>query len=64
MSTTDIDENEGQCPLTLYLYLGQLFYVACGSSHLYSGGLSLKLFNLHSKLSKDYALWSKKWFEP
>jgi hypothetical protein len=51
MSTTGIDESKGQCPLTLYLYPRDLFYPACDSSHLYGGGLSLKLLNLHSKLS-------------
>jgi hypothetical protein len=56
MSTIGVDESKGQCLSTLYLYFGQLFYLACDSSHLYGGGLSLKLLNLHSKLSKDYAL--------
>jgi hypothetical protein len=65
MSTTGVDENEGQCPLILYIYLGQLFYLACCSSHLYDGVLSLKLLSLHSKLSKDCILWLKvslKWW--
>jgi hypothetical protein len=53
MSTIGVDENEGQCPSILYLYPRHLFYLACGSIHLYGGGLSLKLLSLHSKLSKD-----------
>jgi hypothetical protein len=59
MSTIGVDENEGQCPSTFYLYPEQLYYLTCGSSHLYGGGLSLKLLNLQSKLSKGYALWPK-----
>jgi hypothetical protein len=68
MSTTGIDESEGQCPLILNLYLGQLFYLACSSSHLYGSGLSFKLFSLHSKLFKNCALWPKaslkRWLGP
>jgi hypothetical protein len=59
MSTTGVDESERQCPSTLYSYPRHLFYLACGSSHLYGGGLSLKLLNLHSKLFKGCALSSK-----
>jgi hypothetical protein len=33
MSTTGADENEGQSPLTLYLYPRHLFYLAYGSCH-------------------------------
>jgi hypothetical protein len=47
MHTIGIDETEKQCLLTLYLYPKHLFYLACGSSHLYG----LKLLSLHSKLS-------------
>jgi hypothetical protein len=68
MSITDVDKNEEQCPSTLYLYHGQLFLLACGSSHLYGGGLSLKIMSLHSKLSKDCVLWPKaslkRWLGP
>ena len=68
MSIIDVDERERQCPLTLYLYLKQLCYLACDSSHLYGGGLRFKLLNLHSKLPKNYALWTKTslkwWFRP
>jgi hypothetical protein len=46
MSTTDVDESEGQCPSTFYLYPRHLFYLAYNSSYLYGGGLSLKLFSL------------------
>jgi hypothetical protein len=67
MSTT-VDENKGQCTLTLCLYLKQLYYFACGSSHMFGGGLSLKLLSLYSKLPKIYALWSKtslqRWLRP
>jgi hypothetical protein len=56
MSTTGVDESEGQCSSTLCLYHGQLFYLICSSSHLYGGDLSLKLLSLHSKLFKDYVL--------
>ena len=65
MSTSGVDKSEGQCPSTLYLYNVQLFYLICNSSHLYGGGLSLKLLNLYSKLFKDYILWPKtslKWW--
>jgi hypothetical protein len=65
MSTTDVDKNDGQCSLTLYLYPKHLFYLTCGSSHLYGGGLSLKLLSLHSKLFKGCALRPKaslKWW--
>jgi hypothetical protein len=34
MSTIGVDESEGQCLLTLYLYPRHLFYLACGLSHL------------------------------
>jgi hypothetical protein len=51
MSITGVDESERQYPLTLYLYPRDLFYLVCDSSHLYGGGLSLKLLNLYSKLS-------------
>jgi hypothetical protein len=53
MSTTGVDESEGG---TLHLYPRPLFYFACGSSHLYGGGLSLKLFSLYPKLFKGCAL--------
>jgi hypothetical protein len=46
MNVTSVDESEEKYPPTLYLYLEQLFYLACGSSNLYVGGLSLKLLNL------------------
>jgi hypothetical protein len=59
MNTTGIDESERQCFLTFYLYSKQLYYLACGSSHLYGGGLSIKLLNLHSNLPKGYTLWLK-----
>jgi hypothetical protein len=42
--------------LPLYLYFEQLYYLTCGSSHLYGGGLSLKLLYLHFKLFKGCAL--------
>jgi hypothetical protein len=45
MSTISVDENEGQCPSTFYLYPRHLFYFAYGSSH-HGGGLSLKLLSL------------------
>jgi hypothetical protein len=68
MSAIDIDESEGQSPLTLYLYSRHLFYLACGSSHLYGSSLSLKLLSLHSKLSKGCALRPKaslkRWIGP
>jgi hypothetical protein len=68
MSITGIDKSEEQCPSIFYLYHIQLFYSACGSSHLYCGGLSLKFLSLHSKLSKDCALWPKtslkRWLGP
>ena len=65
MNTTGIDGSEGQCPLTLYLYPKYLFYLTYGSSHLYGGGLSLKLLSLYSNLSEDGALRPKaslKWW--
>jgi hypothetical protein len=55
-STTGVDDSEGQCLLTLYLYPRHLFYLTCSSSHLQGGSLSLKLLSLHYKLSKDCAL--------
>jgi hypothetical protein len=69
MSTIDVDENEEQYPSIFYLYPVQLFYLICGSSHLYGGGgLSLKFFSLHIKLSKNYAFWPKaslkRWLGP
>jgi hypothetical protein len=45
-----VDESEGQCLQTFYLYPRHLFYLACSSSHLYGTGLSFKLLNLYSKL--------------
>ena len=59
MNATSIDESEDQYPPTLYLYLEQLFYLACSSNQFYGDGLSFKLLNLHSKLFKDCALWLK-----
>jgi hypothetical protein len=68
MNTTSIDKSEGQYPSILYLYLKQLHYFACDSSHLYADGLSLKLLNLYSKMCKCYALWPKtslkRWLGP
>jgi hypothetical protein len=68
MSIIGINANEGQYPSTLYLYFGYIFYLTCGSSHLYGDGLSLKLLNWHSKLIKDCILWPKaflkRWFGP
>jgi hypothetical protein len=68
MSTSGVDGNERQCPSILYLYPKHLLYLACSSSHLYGGGLSLKLLSLYSKLSEDYALRPKaslkRWLEP
>jgi hypothetical protein len=58
MSTIGVDKNEGQCPLTFYLYPRQLLYLVCGLGHLFGGGLNLKLLSLHFKLFKDCALWS------
>jgi hypothetical protein len=57
MNTTSIDESEGQCPLTIYLYPESLHNLVCGSNHLYGGGLHLKLLSLHSKLPNGCALW-------
>jgi hypothetical protein len=68
MNVTSVDESEEKYPPTLYLYLEQLFYLACSSNHFYGDGLSLKLLNLHSKLFKDCALWPnaslKLWLGP
>jgi hypothetical protein len=68
MSTTGVDESEGQCQSTLYLYPKYLFYLACVSSHLYGCDLNLKLLGLHSKLSKGCVLKSKaslkRWLGP
>jgi hypothetical protein len=68
MSTIGVNESEKQYPSTLYLYPTHLFYITCGSSHLYGGGLSLKLLSLYSKLSKSCALRSKaslkRWLGP
>jgi hypothetical protein len=56
MSTISIDGSEGQCFSTLYLYHGQLYYLACGSNHVYGGDLSFKLLHLYSKLFKGCTL--------
>jgi hypothetical protein len=68
MNTTSVGESDGKSTSTLYLYLEHLYYLACGSSHLYGGGLSLRLFSLHFKLSKGSALKPKtslkRWFGP
>jgi hypothetical protein len=68
MCIIDVDENEEQCPSIIYLYPGQLFYLAYNSSLLHGGGLSLNLLSFHFKLSKDCTLWPKaslkRWLGP